>query len=69
MKGTFTTHNLELKIIKAFDKQIKFLTIQNKKLVVPKYLIAVDDHVFENIKDEDIVDKAAFLLRKYILKC
>lgn len=31
IKGSFTPHNLEIKIIKAFNKQIKFFIIQNKK--------------------------------------
>ncbi|CAH0730456.1 unnamed protein product, partial [Brenthis ino] len=67
-KGSFTPHNLEIKIIKAFDKQIKFFIIQNKKLVAPKNLISIDDQSFEYLKDEDILHKAALLLRKSILQ-
>lgn len=68
IKGSFTPHNLEIKITKAFDKQIQFFIIQNKKLVAPKNLISIDEQSFEHLKDEDILHKAALLLRKSILQ-
>ncbi|CAH1110603.1 unnamed protein product [Psylliodes chrysocephalus] len=66
--GNFTPHNLETKLVKAFDKEVKFLIIQNKKLLAPKHLTTIDDQSFENLKDADILNKAALSLRKSILQ-
>ncbi|GFW97902.1 hypothetical protein TNCV_1426651 [Trichonephila clavipes] len=68
IKGNFTPHKLEVKITKVFDKQIKFFIIQNKKLVAPKSLTAIDEQSFENLQDKDILHKAALLLRKSVLQ-
>lgn len=64
----FTPHNLEPKLIKLFDKEIKFFIIENKKLVAPKHLISVDEQSYENLKNEDMLHKSALLLRKSILQ-
>lgn len=66
--GNFTPNNLENKIVKAFDKKIKFLIIQNKKILAPKHVTDIDDQSFENLKDENILHKAALLLRKSVLQ-
>lgn len=68
MMGNFQPHNLETKIVKAFDKEVKFLIILNKKLLAPKHITSIDDQSFEHSKDEDILHKAALLLRKSILQ-
>ncbi|GFW16545.1 hypothetical protein TNCV_2351691 [Trichonephila clavipes] len=68
IKGNFTPHKLEIKITKVFDKQIKFFIIQNKKLVAPKSLTAIDEQSFEKLQDKDILHKAALLLRKSVLQ-
>lgn len=68
MNSTFTAHHLEEKIMKVFSKDIKFFIVNNKKVSAPKYLQAVDDTIFENLQTENILQKAALLLRKSILK-
>lgn len=64
----FTAQSLENKIMKVFNKEVKFLIVQNKKLLVQKQLTMIDDESLENLKDEDILHKAALLLRKSILQ-
>lgn len=64
----FTPHFLKTKIIKVFDKEIMFFSLQNKKLLAPKHLISIDEQSVEHLKDEDILLKAALLLRKSVLK-
>lgn len=59
---TFTPQRLEDKIIKVFNKHIKFFIIRNKKLLTPKHLIVIDGASFENLKNEDILQRAALLL-------
>lgn len=65
---TFTPQHLEDKIIKILSQQIKFFTTHNKKVIAPNHLRAIDDEVFENLKDEDILQRAALLLRNSILE-
>ncbi|KAK9872028.1 hypothetical protein WA026_015277 [Henosepilachna vigintioctopunctata] len=62
----FTPQHLEDKIIDSFSKEVKFFFIHNEKLLAPKYLISIDDQSFESLQDEDILQKAAFLLRKLV---
>lgn len=68
MNSVFSAQRLEEKILKSFSKDIKFLTIRNKKVVVPKYLQAMDDRIIENLETENILQKAASILRKLILQ-
>lgn len=42
--------------------------MQNKKLLAPKHLEIIDEQLYEHLKDEDVLHKAALLLRKSILK-
>lgn len=67
MSGNFTPQNLELKIMKAFSKEINFFSIGNKKILAPKHIISIDDDLFKYLKDEDILNSAALLLRKSVL--
>lgn len=67
MDVTFTSHQLEEKIMKIFANDIKFFTVRNKKVIAPKYLQAVDDRVFENLQTENVLQKSALILRKLIL--
>ncbi|CAG9765833.1 unnamed protein product [Ceutorhynchus assimilis] len=53
--GNFTPQKLESKIVKSFDKEMKFLIVQNKKLLAPKHLTAIDNQSFEQLKEEDIL--------------
>ncbi|CAH2098161.1 unnamed protein product [Euphydryas editha] len=62
----FTPQHLEDKIVKAFSKEIKNFFIHNKKLLAPKHLRSIDDRSFESLQDEDILQKAALLLRKLV---
>lgn len=62
--GNFTPHNLEDKINKIFKKEIKFLMCHNKKLLAPKHVSVINEELLENLKDEDILNKAALILRK-----
>lgn len=55
-----------MKILKIFD--IKLFIIQNKKLLASRNLISIDDRLFEDFEDEDILHKAALLLRKSVLQ-
>lgn len=66
--GNFTPQNLESKISKEFKKGIKFLIRQNKKLLVPKHVTAIDENLLETLKDEHTVNKAALILRKSVLQ-
>lgn len=66
--GNFTPQNLESKINKEFKKEIKFFTCQNKKVVASKYITAIDESLLEILKDEDILNKAALILRKSVLE-
>lgn len=38
ISGNFTPHNLETKIVKVFGKNINFISIKNKKLLIPKHV-------------------------------
>lgn len=58
------SHNLENKINKVFMKKIKFLMCQNKKLLALKHVTVI----VEKLKDEDILNKAALILRKLVLQ-
>lgn len=42
--------------------------IHNKKLLSPEHLTVINDQSFEKLKDEDILNKAALLLRKSVLQ-
>lgn len=64
ISGNFTPHNLENKIMKVFSKDIKFFSIRNKKILASKHITSIDDQSFENLKDENILNTAALLLRK-----
>lgn len=66
--STFTPQNLESKILKELKKKNFFLIIHNKKLLAPQHLTVINDQSFENLKDEDILNKAALLLRKSVLQ-
>ncbi|KAK0180696.1 hypothetical protein PV327_003054 [Microctonus hyperodae] len=66
--GCFTSQNLECKIRKIFNKEIKFFTVQNKKILAPKNVTNIDEQSFEQLKDQSIIHKAALLLRKSILR-
>lgn len=67
ISGNFTPHNLEVKIMKVFSKDIKFFSIGNKKILASKHISSIDDQSFQNLKDEDILNSAALLLRKSVL--
>ncbi|KAK0179363.1 hypothetical protein PV327_005121 [Microctonus hyperodae] len=67
--GNFTPQNLENKINKEFKKEIKFLTCQNKKVVAPIHITAIDENLLETLRDEDILNKAALILRKSANPC
>ncbi|CAH0721911.1 unnamed protein product, partial [Brenthis ino] len=62
----FTPQHLEDKIVNSFSKEVKIFFIHNKKLLAPKYLKSIDDQSFESLQDEDILQKAALLLRKLV---
>ncbi|KAK0161711.1 hypothetical protein PV327_008130 [Microctonus hyperodae] len=66
--GSFTPQTLETKIEKAFNKEVKFLTFQNKKLIVPKDVMSIDEQLFEDLRNADVLNEAALLLRKSILQ-
>lgn len=66
--GNFTPQNLESKITKTFSKEIKFMMCQNKKLLAPKNISVIDEELLEIIKDQDIINKAALILRISVLK-
>lgn len=66
--GDFAAHNLESKIEGVFKKDIKFMKHYNKKLLVPKNITAIDEEFIQNLKDQDILDKAALFLRKSVLQ-
>lgn len=68
IRGDFKAHILESKIKKKYGKEIKIFIIQNKKLVAPKNVVAIDEQTLESLKDEDILLKAALLLRKSVLQ-
>ena len=66
--GNYTTHNLEDKIKKVFTKEIKFLPCHNKKVLAPKHVSVIDEELLNNLKDQDIHNKAALILRKSVLQ-
>lgn len=47
---------------------INFVSVKNKKLLTPKNVTNIDDQSFETLKDEDILNTAALLLRKSVLR-
>lgn len=53
--------------MKVFSKDIKFFSIGNKKILASKHISSIDDQSFQNLKDEDILNSAALLLRKSAL--
>jgi len=67
MNTTYTAHHLQEKIIKTFSKAVKFFTIHNKKIIAPDYLQTIDDTIFDNLQTDNILQKAALILRKSIL--
>ncbi|CAH2089018.1 unnamed protein product [Euphydryas editha] len=66
--GNFTPHNLEDKINKVFTKEIKFLICHNKKLLAPKHVSVIGEELLDNLRDQDILNKAALILRKSVLQ-
>lgn len=66
--GNFAPHNLESKINSVFKKKTKFLMYQNKKILAPKHVTVIDEESLQNLKDQDILDKAALILRKSVLQ-
>lgn len=66
--GNYAVHNLEDKIKKVFPKKIKFLMCHNKKLIAPKHVSVIDEELLNNLKDQDILNKAALILRKSVLQ-
>lgn len=66
--GNFTPHNLETKINKVFMKEIKFIMCQNKKILAPKHVSVIDEELLNNLKGQDILNKAALILRKSVLQ-
>ena len=66
--GNYTTHNLEDKIKIVFTKEIKFLMCHNKKVLAPKHVSVIDEELLNNLKDQDILNKAALILRKSVLQ-
>lgn len=64
--GNFTPQHLEDKIVKSFKKEINCFFIHNKKLIAPKHLTTIDDESFEILKNQDILQKAALLLRQSV---
>lgn len=49
-------------------KNTKFIKHNNEKLLVPKHVTVVDEEFVQNLKDQDLLDKAALLLRKSVLQ-
>lgn len=66
--GNFTPHNLEDKISKVFTKAIKFLICHNKKLLAPKHVSVIDEELLDNLRNQDILNKTALILRKSVLQ-
>ena len=64
----FSLRNVENKIMKVFNKDIKYFFLQNKKIIAPKNLTDIDEQSVEHLKDEDILHKAALILRKSVLR-
>lgn len=67
INSTFTSQHLQDKITLHFQNDIKFITTHNKKLIAPKYLSVIDEQSYEHLQDEDILERAALLLRKKVL--
>ncbi|GBP91551.1 hypothetical protein EVAR_66777_1 [Eumeta japonica] len=41
---------------------------KNKKLIAPKHVSVIDEEFLNNLKDEDILNRAALILRKSVLQ-
>ncbi|KAK9873497.1 hypothetical protein WA026_022909 [Henosepilachna vigintioctopunctata] len=54
--------------INVFLKEIKFLMYQNKKLLVPEHNSVIDEDLSENLKTQEILNKAALVLKKSVLQ-
>ncbi|CAG5019589.1 unnamed protein product [Parnassius apollo] len=66
MNVTFTAQHLEEKILKQFSYDIKSFIVHNKKIIAPKFLHMIDYTMLENLQTENILQKAALILRETI---
>ena len=66
-KSNFATRYLEEKLEEKFKRNISIRELNNKKIVMPYgYKLLSQD--FDNLKKEDIVKRAAFIIRNEIVK-
>ncbi|XP_011874807.1 PREDICTED: uncharacterized protein LOC105565870 [Vollenhovia emeryi] len=63
---TFNEQHLQNKIIRKYENEIKIMTMHNKKIVMP-INHTIDDGLFSLLKDKDILQNAALILRRQIL--
>lgn len=63
-----TNHYLEDKILKQFKKSIKIISKNKKKVIMHKDCNLLEDNDLTRLEENELIEKAALLLRNTILK-